>query len=174
MKGVIFLLLALILVSLEVNAIAVASDYLVNGTLELIESTSKIYSIRLQNPTKNEVGVKLDYDTTFIKVVDSKEVYTLSPKETGYQILFNITAPKKPGAYEVGYTVSEVEPGVGGSLPIRLKINRNFKLKVIENPNKTNINYSGLSYAAILLILGLVIVSKLLSRKRGSKRKVNK
>ena len=174
MKGATFLLLALILASLEVNAIAVASDYLVNGTMELTEGASKIYGIRLQNPTGNEAGVKLDYDTAFLKVVNPKEVYTLSPKESGYSILFNVTAPKKPGIYDVGYTVSEVEPGSGGGLPIRLKINRNFKLKIIENTNKTKINYSNLPYAAVLLIAGLVIASKFLSRKRKSKRKVNK
>ena len=174
MKGAIFLLLALILASLEVHAISVASDYLVNGTLELTEGASKIYSIRLQNPTENEVGVKLDYDAAFLKVVDSKEVYILSPKETGYRILFNVTASKKLGTYDISYTVSEVEPGAGGGLPIRLKINKNFKLRVIEDPNKTHINYSSLSYAAVLLIIGLVIFSKFLSRKRRIKRKVNK
>ena len=64
MRVTIFLLLALAILSLQVNAISVASDYLVNDTLVLISGTSKIYGIRLQNPTDYEVGLKLDYDNT--------------------------------------------------------------------------------------------------------------
>lgn len=160
MKVAILLLLALVLVSLEVNAIAVASDYLANGTLELIEGSSKIYSIRLQNPTDNEVGIKLDYDKTFMKVVDYKGVYTLQPKETGYKILFNVTALQKPGEYIVGYTVSEVEPSGGGGLPIRLKINRNFKLKIVKAPNKFHINYDYVAVAVIVLVFLLYAFRK--------------
>ncbi len=165
MKGVTFLLFLAIL-SLKVSAIAVASDYLVNDTLELIEGTSKIYSIRLQNPTTYEVGIKLDYDKTFMKVIDYKDVYTLAPKETGYRVLFNVTAPKEPGIYKVGYTVSEVEPDAGGGLPIRLRINRNFNLRVIEDPNKFYLNYDYVAYAVIILIFLLYIIKKKYAKKR--------
>ena len=140
MRCIIFLLFILVIASFKVNAISVVSDYLANDTLELIRGTSKIYGIRLQNPTENEVGIKLDYDATFMKVIDYKEVYTLAPKEIGRSILFNVTAPKEPGLYRVGYTVSEVEPSGGGGLPIRLKINRNFNLRIIEDPNKFHIS----------------------------------
>ena len=186
MKGLISLLLALMLASFEVYAISVASDYLANDTLELLEGASKIYGIRLQNPTNNEVGIKLDYDKTFMKVINYNEVYTLRPKETGYGISFNVTAAKKPGTYEVGYTVGEVEPSGGGGLPIRLRISRSFKLRVIEDPNKTDISYSnktrisysGLAYAAVLLTIGLVLVRKIMlkimPKKQERKRKVNK
>jgi len=174
MRVVIFLFLAIALLSLEVHSISVASDYLQGGTLELIEGTSKIYSIRLQNPTDDQVGLKLDYDAAFMKVIDYKEIYTLSPRETGYSILFNVTAPKKLGEYNVGYTVSEVEPAGGGGLPIRLKINRNFKLKIIKDPNKFHINYFASIYVAALLILGFALVKKILPKKQERKRKVNK
>ena len=167
---------------MEVRAISVVSDYLVNGTLELTEGTSKIYSIRLQNPTDNEVGIKLDYDATFLKVIDYKEVYILPPKTTGYRILFNLTAPEKLGLYTVGYAVSEVEPGAGGGLPIRLKINRNFKLRVIEEPsnkvediNKLQADYSNIAYIAILLIIILFLFRIFIKKKYTKKnRKVNK
>ena len=180
MKGAVFLLLAFMLASLEVYAISVASDYLVNGTMEVIEGASKIYGIRLQNPTEYEVGIKLDYDKTFMKIVDYNDLYTLSPKETGFSILFNVTAPKKPGIYEVSYTVSEAEPGGGGGLPIRLKINRNFKLRVIEDSNKFHFShYASLAYIAVLLTIGFAAIKKFLfdkkkSRKSKKNRKVNK
>ena len=142
-----FLLLVIAISSLRANAISVASDYLVNGTLELAEGASKIYGIRLQNPTDSEANVKLDYDRDIMQVIDYKEVYTLPPKTTGYGIFFNVTAPNKPGLYIVGYTVSEVEPATGsGGVPIRLKISKNIKLKVIEGASKTATE-TGIAYA---------------------------
>lgn len=174
MRVAIFLLLAFALVSTSATAIAFASDYLVNGSMVLVEGASKIYSISLQNPTDYETGVKIDYDKTFIKIVDYQEVYTLHPRETGYKILFNVTALQKPGEYIVGYTVSEVEPAGGGGLPLRLKINKNFRLKIIEDPKKFHINYFASIYVAVLLIIGLVLFMKLLSRNQKINRKVNK
>ena len=171
---VIIVLLLVIILSLNVSAISVASDYLVNNTLELIGGISKIYSIRLQNPTDNEVGIKLDYDNAFINVIDYKELYILPPKTNSYKILFNVTASQKPGTYIVEYTVGEVEPAGGGGVPIRLKINKNFKLKVIEDPNKSHINYNYLVYAAMALVFLLYFFRKKLVKKRIKKRSRNK
>ena len=165
MKSVIFLLLVFILVSLNVNSISVVSDYLVNDTLELMSGESKIYSIRLQNPANYEAGIKLEYDTTFMKVIDYEDVYILPPKTTGYKILFNITAPTKPGLYRVSYTVSEVEPSSGGGLPIRLKINRIFNLKVIKNPKKFYIGYNYAAYAVVILALLLYFFRRRIFKK---------
>ena len=176
MKRLTLILAMFALISLKANAISVASDYLADDTLELISGTSKIYSIRLQNPTDKEAGIKLDYDSTFVKARDYQSVYTLPPKTSGYRIEFNITAPKEPGLYKIGYTVSEVEPAGNSGLPVRLKINKNFYLKVIEGPkrsedlNVTNTsysapanysgskNYSALNYAAILIIVILLVI----------------
>src|SRR3989344_4743316 len=176
MKIIISLLAVMSILSLSVSAISVASDYLVNGTLELLEGASKIYSIRLQNPTDNEVSIKLDYDAAFMKAIDYKEVYIVAPKTAGYRIEFNVTAPQKPGLYAISYTVSEVEPSAGGGLPILLKINKNFKLRVIEDPNRKvsegsnrilsevpnrfSIAYSGLAFAVILLIIMFLLFRK--------------
>lgn len=165
MKRLIFLLLTLITWNLSVNALSVASDYLVNNTLELISSESKIYGIRLQNPTENEVLIKLDYDPTFVKIIGYKEVYNVPPKETGYSISFNVTAPKKPGAYTVSYTVSEVEPSGAGGLPIILKINRSFNLKVIDDPNKIRKRNDRTAYAIIVLLALLYIFIKRYAKK---------
>ncbi len=68
MRVIVLILLSLALV-LDVNAIAVASDYLENNTLKIIEGTSGIYSIRLQNPYSYESIVKVSYDT-----IDGKPV----------------------------------------------------------------------------------------------------
>ena len=150
MRGVIFLILVMAIACLKVNAISFSSDYLVNDTMVLIEGTSKIYKIVLQNPTNYDIGMKLDYDNTFMKIIEPKEVYILPPKEM-YTVMFNVTAPE-PGLYTIGYTVSEVEPGGGaGGVPIRLKINRNFNLRVVEDPNKFHLNYDYAAYAVIVL-----------------------
>jgi hypothetical protein len=165
MRGVIFLVLVMAIACLKVNAISVSSDYLVNDTMVLIESTSKIYKIVLQNPTNYEIGMKLDYEKTFIKVIDYKEVYILPPKEM-YTVQFNVTAPEEIGVYTIGYTVSEVEPGGFGGVPIRLKINRNFKLNVVKNPDKFYINNDYVAYAVIILIFLLYIIKKKYAKKR--------
>ena len=167
MRNLIFLILALAALSLKVDAIAVASDYLPNGALELIEGTSKIYSIRLQNPTDYEVGIRVDYDATFMKVIDYKEVYTLAPHETGYGILFNITAPKSPGIYSVEYTVSEVEPASGGGLGIRLKINKSLNIKVIQDPDKFHIKNEHIAYAVVIVSFLLYVFMKKRIKKRS-------
>ena len=169
MKGIIFLLLAFALVIMQANSLSFVSDSLTNNTMELIDGTSRLYGIRLQNPSDNEIGVKLDYDTEFMKVIDYKDVYVLQPKETGYGILFNVTAPKKTGSYTLGYTVSEVEPGGGSGLALRVKINRSFTLKIIENPKKIHINYLLVAYVILLIIAMIAIV-----RKAMGNRKVNK
>ena len=163
MKAIIFILLALMLlslVSLKASAISFASDHLENDTLVLISGGSKIYGIRLQNPTDSPVSVKIEYDKSLMKVIDYKDIYDLGPKETGYSISFNVTAPKKPGIYNAGYTVMEVESSAGGGLPIRLKINRNFKLNVIEDPNKFNIKSEYVVYAVIALAFALYLFRK--------------
>ena len=164
MKRLTFILVVFALISLKVNAISVASDYLVNDTLELISGASKIYSIRLQNPTDNEVSIKLDYDSTFVKARDYQNIYTLPPKTSGYRIEFNITAPKEHGLYKIGYTVSEVEPAGSSGLPVRLKISKNYYLRVIEgskmseDTNMPKTSYSVLNYAAILIIVVLLAI----------------
>jgi hypothetical protein len=86
-----------------------------------------------------------------MKAIDYKEVYYLQPRETGYRIVFNVTAPKEIGVYKVGYTVSEVEPTSGG-LPIRLKINRNFNLKVIRDPGKFYLKPDYTAYGVIAIV----------------------
>ncbi len=156
--------MAILILSLDVNAISVVSDYLANDTMVLMTGTSNMYSIRLQNPTNNEIGIRLDYDKTFMKVIDYQEVYILQPQTTGYKILFNVTAPEKTGLYTIGYTVGEVEAGGSGGVSIRLKINRNFNLKVIEDPNKFHINYFLLLYVVILFIVAFVLLRMAIRR----------
>lgn len=166
MRGLLLFLLAVSITSLNAGALSVVSDYLANDTLILVEGASKIYSIRLQNTNEYEIGIKLDYDRSFMKVIDYKEIYTLAPKETGYRVLFNVTAPEKTGLHRVGYVVSEVEPSGGGGLPIRLRINRNFNLRVIEDPNKFRIKNEHFAYAAIILAFLLYIFWKRQSARR--------
>ena len=169
-KYLIFALMVLAL-SFKVDAIAVASDYLENNTLELVEGGSAIYSIRLQNPTDNEIGMKLDYDSTFMKVADYKDLYILQPR-SNYKILFNVTAPKKPGLHSVSYTVSEVEPGGGAGVGLLLKINRNFNLKIIRDPSKFHMdNEVWYAAAAIILLIYFVRKERLEKRSRAKSKR---
>ena len=172
MNILIFLLFALFVSSLGVNAVSFSSDFLVNNTIELVAGSSRIYNLYLQNPTDQEIGIKIDYDKTFMKILDYREIYTLAPKEVAYKISFNVTAPNTPGIFQVGYTVSEVEPaGSGGGVPIRLKINRNFNLKIIKNPQKFYINYGYSAYAAIIIAFLLYVFWKNRNKKISTRKR---
>ena len=89
---ILFSIIALSLTALSLNAeaLAVASDYLESNTLELIEGTSTIYGIRLQNPDPYEIRAKVNYDKEIMKAMDFKEEYTLPPSSST-EIKFNIT-----------------------------------------------------------------------------------
>ena len=126
MKVIVLVLLSLILV-LNVNALAVASDYLPGGVLELTEETSTIYSISLQNVDSDELRVKVTYDDTHMKALDFKEEYTLPPKSST-RIEFNVTAPrynKDNNIFDMSYTVHQLS-GAGGGIGFLSKINPTY------------------------------------------------
>ncbi len=143
MRAVIFVLLTAVMYSFNAAALAVASDYLDDNTLLLEDETSKLYGIRLQNSGANDVYLRLTYDDTISKVIGYQQVYKVPPKEST-PVVFNITAPKNArpdDIYEVSYTVAEVSPG-GEGIPILLKINKSFNVKIIKNPNKFYLDYT--------------------------------
>src|SRR3989338_7755174 len=150
MKAIIsiFLIIAL---SLNAEALAVASDYLEGNTLMLIEGSSRIYSIRLQNPDPYEARLKLDYDSQFMKAMGFEEEYVLPPKSAA-RIEFNVTAPKydeKNSMFVISYTVYQLSGGSGGSFFLT-KISKTFKLKVKkkpdENPSKLDVKHDDKSF----------------------------
>jgi len=158
---VLFLSLLLLVSALNAEALAVASDYLENKTLMLREGTSTIYSIRLQNPYSYESKFKVDYDKDFMKAIDFKEEYIL-PSESSIRIEFNVTAPKynkDNNLFTISYTVHELTGPPSGGMFLT-KINQNFKLKVVEDPNKWHINYFYLVYAIILLAIIVFLLRK--------------
>jgi len=180
----ILILIPLILVALiyNVDALAVASDYLVNDTLELIEGTSKLHGIRIQNPTNQEMTVKLVYDTNFLSVLDYQNEYVIPPKDN-YKIFFNVTAKnvKPDETYNIGYTVHQLSGG-GSGVPILIKIGKSFKLKVIRIPNKIYVEdyYPHISYAALGLVFSFLLYRKKFRKGKNfgkikfKKRKLNK
>ena len=128
--------------SLSAKALAVASDHLEGNTLTLIEGTSKIYGIRLQNPDSSESRVKVDYDGQFMKLLDYREEYILPP-QSSTRIEFNVTAPnydKNNDSFTLSYTVHQLSAPSGSGIPFLTKINKNFKLKVHITQNETESN----------------------------------
>lgn len=161
--------------SLSAKALAVASDNLEGNTLTLTEGSSKIYSIRLQNPDSSESRVKVDYDGQFMKLLDYREEYVLPP-QSSTRIEFNITAPnydKNNDSFTLSYTVHQLSGPSGGGIPFLTKINKNFKLKVARDPNKFYIDYDYTAYIAVVLAFLLYIFWKK-SKARKGKRKFRK
>src|SRR3989338_7698961 len=123
MRAVVLILLSIAL-SLDAEALAVTSDYLESNTLTLVEGSSKIYGIRLQNPDSIESRVKVDYDTQFMKAIGFREEYALPPQSTA-SIEFNVTAPKydkKNNMFTISYTVHQLTAPAGGGIPFLTKI----------------------------------------------------
>jgi hypothetical protein len=165
---VLALILLSIMLSLNAKALAVASDYYEGNTLELIEGTSKIYSIRLQNTESYEAAFNVDYDSRFIKIIDFKEQYVVPPKSS-HRIEFNVTAPNydaNSNLFVLGYTVHQLTPPSGGGIPFLTKINKNIKLKVVEDPNKLHIDYLSISYIAVLLLLAFAMLKKAMKKQK--------
>ena len=166
---------------LDVKALAVASDYLEDNTLKLVEGNSTIYSIRLQNPDKEELRVKVDYDKGFMQATDFKDEYILQPGETA-RIEFNITAPKyKKGEniFTLSYTVHQLSGAGGSGVGFSPKISKGFKLEVVRNEERFYIDplYIVLALGAIaflLLVYRKNIRNLIKNRSRVfSKRKFN-
>lgn len=166
------ILFVLILASgLGANALAVASDHLEGNTLTLIEGTSKIYSIRLQNPDQYESRVRVDYDQQYMKAIDYKEEYILEP-QSSTRIEFNVTAPKyekNNDLFVLSYTVHQLSAPSGGGIPFLTKINKNFKMKVARDPNKFYLDYDYAAFAAVILAFLLYVFWN-----KGKSRKVKR
>lgn len=166
-------LISLILAfSLDVEAIAVASDYLPGNILEMIEGTSKIYKINLQNPDSFETVYKVTYDDSYMKAIDFKEEYILPPKSS-VTVQFNVTAPgynKDNNLYGMSFTVHELT-GAGPGIGFLGKINKQIKLKVIKDPNRFHIDFYIVGYAIVFLAIFFFLYKK---KKPRRKRKLNR
>ena len=174
MKVLFLTIFILILLICNVNALGVVSDFLEDDTLELIKGTSKLFNIRIQNPDQQEIIIKLTYDENILKVINYQDEYKIPPK-TNYQIEFNVSPPKNAKLnqiYTVGYTIHQLS-GSGPGLPILLKIAKNFKLKIIKNPNKFYISdyYKYIPNIAIILVVILFLIRKELQPKLDKLRK---
>ena len=182
MRLIIFISLA-VLLSFNVHALSIASDFLENDTLFLMEDTSKLYGFRLQNPSSGEVSLQIAYDSPIAKIVDYEETYVI-PAKSSRSVLFNVSSINlTPGdSYSVGYTVHQLS-GSGSGVGLALKINKNFNVKIIENPDKPkvseppikgNFNYNKISYAAVILLILIYTIRKIIRKKVFKHRKIIK
>ena len=165
---VVILILALSALSLNAEAIAVASDHLDGNILELVEGTSKIYRINLQNPESYEIRYKVDYSNDFMKALDFKDEYILPP-QSSVTVEFNVTAPKyikNKDILHISYTVHQLTGGGGGGVSFLTKINKQFKLKVIKDPNRFHINYFYAAYSIVLLAIFFFLYKKRISKRK--------
>lgn len=174
MKLIILIAIALLASAYNAKALGVVQDYLANDTIELNESAYKIYGIRIQNPTEEEIKVKLTYDKSLLKVIEPQEEdeYQIAPK-SNRKIYFNVSAEnlKRDDVYEAGFTVHQLA-GSGPGVPVLIKIAKSFKVRVNRNPNKFYADdyYPYLKIGAVILIC-LYILYRLKFKKRGLKRK---
>ena len=182
MRLIIFITL-IVLLSFNAHALSIASDFLENDTLFLMDGASKLYGIRLQNPASEQVYLQIAYDSPIAKIIDYEETYII-PAKSSRSVFFNVSAPNStPGdSYSVGYTVYQLS-GSGSGVGIALKINKNFNVKITENPDKSYVNKSDISsnfnygnkayvaYAAIILLILIYAIKKMVKHRKIIKRR---
>ena len=175
MKTTIFAFFVVLLIINTINArsLAVVADHLENNTLIVDGGSSKLYGIRLQNPTSEQTKLRITYDNEIAKINDYQDTYEIEP-ESSKALFFNVSAPKKidkTKTYIVSYTVHELSSNAPG-LPILLSINKNFKVKFAENPNKPKKDYSYFAIGAVILLAFIMIFRMKTKQKFGIKGKI--
>lgn len=164
MKKLIFLFLFVMILK-EVVAIGIVSSVLQNNTLELMQGTSITYQIQLQN-TGEETKVRVVSNSEIAKIVDYKEEYTLPKGVSHTPVMFNITVPENADVgdeYAVNYYVEPLS-AEGGAIRFGIKMNKNFIVKIIENPDKPEASKGNYLYTlvigSLLLVFFLIIYTK--------------
>jgi hypothetical protein len=162
MKRLIFIFFLILLLK-ETVAIGIVTNYLENNTLKLMEGTSTLYEMQIQN-TDAEMKVKVGLNSEIAYIIDHKAEYFLPAGVSHTPVYFNITAPlnaKAGDEHVINYYVEPLSTD-GGSIQFALRMNKNFKVKIIEDPNKPPPkNYlDGIIIGAILLVMVVVIYIK--------------
>ena len=155
-------------------ALGIASDFLVNNTMELEKGESKLYGVRIQNPQLDVKRVVFGFQSDIAKVVDYKEVYEFSEEQRVIPILINITAPKnahRGQEFTVGYYIEPVEvPGQG--LSIKTRIDKGFTVRIKEQRwFSFAYSYSYIHLIIAIYILIAILIAFFLLRKPKKKVK---
>jgi hypothetical protein len=164
-----FSVLFFVLLFEQVGAVGIVTDYLNDNTLNLVDGSSTTFKILLQNVDSEELKVRVGIDSDIAQIIDYKDVYTLPPGVSNTPVLFNITSPKNAKVVEI-YTVSyhmEPQSAGGGTVAIGMRMNKDFKVRIIKDPNKL---YPEDYFArAILIAVIIILVVVGLKKKSGSK-----
>lgn len=144
----------------DVTGIGIVTNYLENNTLQIMKGTSTIYEIEIQN-TEEEMKVKLVLQSDIAKVIDYQEEYTLPKGVSNTPIYFNITTPNNARVgdeYTINYYVQPLS-AKGGNIQFAIALNKNFKVKIIEDPNKPipKVHFYQFIIAFFLLVLFIVL-----------------
>lgn len=156
------------------SPIGIVSDYLEDSTLLLKPGESKIWGIRIQNPDKNEITIRVSYDNSYLSIIDHKESYTIPPKGK-VSIDFNISAPKNGAPKEefiAQYTIhqgGDANEGVG----LNLNIAKGVRIKVIREEGKIYASDFKIFVPIAVILLGIVLTYRAF-RKEPNKKKRKK
>lgn len=164
MRKLIFTILFILFLQ-QATAIGIVTSVMENNTLNLIEGHSTRYEIQIQN-TDEEMSAKVSLSSDIAYIIDPQEEYLLPAGVSHTPVYFNITAPEdaKPGdEYTLSYSVQPLT-AKGGSIKIAIALNKNFKIKIIEDPNKPIQPKKSYTFeiiiASLLLISAIVIYVK--------------
>lgn len=134
-KSCVALAFLFILCSACIHAIGVAQDYLPENTLFLTPGSSYIFTITLQNENSEELHVKLVLNSDIAVIVNPKPYYLIPGKFYNTKVYVNISISKETKLntqYAVGYYVQPLINSSGAMIPLNLRINKQFFVKVVD------------------------------------------
>ncbi len=147
------------------GALGIASDYLEDNTITLIEGSSADYGIRIQNPENKEINVAVEFDRRFFSLKEGQPEYPIPPK-SGRSIKFEVGATgMEEGMYDAGYAVYQTGAGIS------LKLANSIKIKVIEDPQEAIKKRSRFYYALIISAASIFVGIVLLKRNKKTYEK---
>jgi hypothetical protein len=132
-----YLILALLVSALMVQAFGISFQYMENDTLKLYPGQNYLFKLTVQNkdPEELKVSVKLDSD---IATIAGSENLTIPPATFDRSVLFNITVPKDAKLnqqYVINYQVAPLV-AAEGQIPLTLVYDRSFKVLVVKKPEE--------------------------------------
>ncbi|MBW2991008.1 hypothetical protein KY348_04865 [Candidatus Woesearchaeota archaeon] len=133
--NILIYLLLVILLSASVCAFGIGYQYMEDNTLELYPGQNYMFKLEVQNKDGPDTTVNVDVDSSIANLAGGPELRV--PTGTfDRHVFINITVPEdaQPGdIYNINYLVSPVGRGEG-QIPIGIRYDRNFKVKVVPRP----------------------------------------
>lgn len=158
--------LLVILMSAGVHSFGIAFQYMDNNTIELYPGQNYMFELEIQNTEDKSEKVEVSLDSSIATLVGGP-ILNVPGKTYDTHVYFNITIPENAqygDVYNINYLVAPASSDGEGQIPIAVKYDRAFKIRVVEQEKAVEeqepveIPSKGFSIPTWIYIPGLIIV----------------